>query len=406
MSSTLRWIEVSFVDVLGTMNSVQLPAGRWPQALTDGVLFDGSALEGRARVFESDMLLRPVESTLITFPDGLGRALGEVLTVDAEPWPGDPRAVLASVVEQCGELGGRWQAASELEFYLLDLEREPVDRGFYFDAIDGSGARVVRAAAELIDARGIEVQSCHHEAGPGQYELDLAPLGAVALADALTIAKQVVRESARANGLRATFMARPLEAQAGSGLHLHQTSGEALTDERDGLQPTGRAYLAGQLAHAPGLCALTSPNVNSYKRLHGTGEAPGAVMWSHRHRSALLRVSASGIEHRGADASANPYLLIAGLLLAGVDGVESKLQLGPPHDESVGGFDPTLEVVQYRPLPRTLDDALDALLADDVLVDGLGDELLRHLVDGRRSEAAAYRQHVTGWELERYLDDA
>ncbi len=395
-----------FIDTFGATNSVQIPAARWEHVLDKGHVFDGSALEGRARIFESDMLLRPDASTLVTLADGIGRAVGEVRTTSGEPWPGDPRTALRLVVDRVGALGDAWRASAELEFYLFEPSGEPVDGGSYFDAIEGSGIAAVRRAADMFEAHGIPVRSCHHEAGPGQYEVVLDSLPAVALADALAIAKQLIREAATYEGLQATFMARPLAGEPGSGLHLHQRAGGALLDDAGELDAQGRAFVAGQLLHAAGLCALAAPNVNSYKRLHGTGEAPGAAMWSHRHRAALVRVSSSGIEFRGADPSANPYLFIAALLLAGADGIDEALELGRPEDESIGGFDPTSDSVRYQPLPRSLDDALDALLLDDVLVDGFDDALLRRLVDGRRAEAAEYRQQVTSWEHERYLDDA
>ena len=223
----------------------------------------------------------------------------------------------------------------------------------------------------------------------------------MALADALVLAKQVIRHAATARDLVATFMPRPLEDDPGSGLHIHQmlphmTDGPSLT-------ATGRAFVGGLLEHAPGLCPLFAPTVNSYKRLHATAEAPGAVMWSHRHRAALVRVGVHGIEFRGADPAANPYLLFAGLLLAGADGLASRTDPGPAEDESSGGFDPHVAETRYRPLPRTLDDALDQLLADDVLLDGIDPMVVGRLVDGRRAEAEAYRRHVTQWERSRYL---
>ena len=404
MSVTLRWIRVWFIDVFGTTNSVQIPGNRWEQVLAAGHVFDGSALEGRARILESDMLLRPIAATLVALDDGIGRAVGEVLTTSGEPWPGDPRTALRLVVERLGAPSSEWRGTIELEFYLLDAAGMPVDRGSYFDAVEGNGIAVVRRAVEALSSYGISVRSCHHEAGPGQYEIMLDTLPAVELADALALAKEVIRDVAAAQGLHATFMARPREGEPGSGLHIYQTAGGALIDDEGVLDLDGRAFVAGQLQHAAGLCALVSPTANSYKRLHGTGEAPSSAMWSRRHRAALIRVSPSGIEFRGADPSANPYLCIAGLLLAGADGIEARLELEPPEDESIGGFDPTGDSVRYRPLPRALDDALDALLGDDALVDGFDHALLQRLVDGRRLEAAEYRQHVTHREFERYLD--
>jgi glutamine synthetase len=404
--STMAWVRLGFVDVFGTANSVLIPADRWDDAMANGVVFDGSALEGRARVFESDLVLRPVAATLVDAGDETGRAVCDVFAPDGAPWLGDPRMALKDVVERIGDFATSWSAAAELEFYVLTANGEPVDRGFYFDDADGLGIAVVRRAGELVRRHGIPVTSCHHEAGPGQYELDIGAVAPLELADALVIAKQAVRTEAAAVGVRATFMPRPFDGEAGSGLHLHQRVGDGLVTADGKLDDDGRVVLGGLLEHSRGLCALAAPTVNSYKRLHGTEEAPGAAMWGYRHRAALLRVGPAGIEFRAADPSANPYLLVAGLLLAAEDGLEAGADPGRPQDESVGGFDAAQDSVRERPLPRTLDEALDAFLADDVLQDGFDTALVQRLVDGRRAEAAAYRRHVTQWERDRYLDDA
>ena len=397
----LRWIRLSFVDVFGTSNSLQLPVAGWDDAVVRGVPFDGSALEGPARLFESDMLLKPVPSTLVDFGNGLGRAVCEVLTTAGTAWPGDPRTALRLVVERLDHLAGAWSGIGELEFYLLRSDGAPADRGAYFDEVEELGSQVTREATELLGAHGVPVLSTHHEAGPGQYEIDLGPLGPVAMADAIVLAKQVIRHAAAARGLTATFMPRPLEDEPGSGLHVHQVLPGML--DGSSLTALGRSFVGGILEHAVGLCALFAPTVNSYKRLHATFEAPGAVMWSHRHRAALVRVSSQGIEFRGADPAANPYLLLAGLLLTGADGVEAGSDPGPAEDESTGGFDAHVTETRYRPLPRSLDEALDQLLGDDVLMDGLDALVIERLVDGRRAESEAYRRHVTAWERDRYL---
>jgi glutamine synthetase len=399
----VQWIRLAFVDVFGASSSMLVPAGSWHEVLTNGVMFDGSAIEGRARLIESDMLLKPVPGSLLELGPGVSRAVCEVLGRGGQPWAGDPRTALRLVVERYGELAGGWTATAELELYLLHDGLQPADRGGYFVDPDGRGGEVMRAAGARLSGHGVPVISCHHEAGPGQYELDLGPLAPLALADAIVLAKEALRHEAAQRGLVATFMPRPLEGEPGSGLHVHQRV-PGLLDGTE-LTPDGRAYVGGQLAHSPALSALFAPTVNSYKRLHSTFEAPGTVMWSHHHRAALVRVGSLGIEHRGADPSANPYLLVAGLLLAGVDGLESDADPGPAQDESAGGFDTRIEV-RYEPLPRTLDDALDALLRDEVLLDGLDPVLVERLVDGRRAEADEYRRHVTSWEHRQYLQGA
>src|SRR5581483_3800780 len=233
---------------------------------------------------------------------------------------------------------GAWRAAAELELYLL-AGTEPVDGASYFDDRPGPGFDVVRAAAERLASAGIEVLSVHHEAGPGQYELDLAPLGPLELADALVLAKQTVREVAAAAGLRATFMARPLQDEPGSGLHLLQSVEGLVTGGR--LGEDGRAFVAGILTHARALAALAAPTVNSYKRLHAGPEAPGAAVWARMNRAALVRIGTGddAIEYRAADPMANPYLLVAGILVAAADGLANALDPGPPLEEAIDSYD-------------------------------------------------------------------
>jgi glutamine synthetase len=408
------WVRLTFVDVFGTSNSVQLPAHRFAQAVAEGEPFDGSALQGRARALEADMRLRPDPATLHRL-GSVARVACTVLTPRGAPWPADPRTALAAMVGgPLAELADSWRASAELEFYLLDNrgpgDPEPIDRAAYFDDVEGIGTAVVRGAADRLISYGIDVASCHHEAGPGQYELDLGPLDPLGLADALVLAKQTVRELAAAEGVTATFMPRPFNDRPGSGLHLHQLVDGLVEDTS--LTGDGAAFVAGQLAHARALAALASPTVNSFKRLHSGPEAPGAAVWAHVNRAALIRIggdsgASPGIEFRGADPSANPYLLVAGLLVAAADGMASGLELGPPVEEAAGTFDPadTTEV-RYDPLPRSLDEALDALMADDAFVDAFDARLLSDLVDGRRAEAEAYRSYVTHWELDRYLDES
>ena len=370
--SGVSWVQLSYVDVFGTSHSMQLPAARFQDAVSRGELFDGSSLEGRTRLIETDMRLRPDPASLIRIEPGLGRAVCAVLSKDGSPWPADPRTALALVVEECGSLGTSYTVAAELEFYLLDSSQAPVDRGGYFDEIQGIGAKVVREAADRLASYGVAVDSSHH----------------------------------------ATFMPRPLADEAGSGLHLHQRLGPGLMGEDGLMSEEGRCFLAGQLAHGRGLVALAAPTVNSYKRLHSGPEAPAASVWAHLNRGALIRLShnvlgGATLEFRASDPSANPYLLFAGFLAAGADGIITDLELPPAFEEEIGSFDPAaIDSTRSEPLPRDLDEALDALMSDDVLVDTFDQQLLSRLVDGRRAEAAAYRAQVTPWEIDRYLDEA
>ena len=407
----LSWVRLTFVDVFGGGHSFQIPARLFPDVVERGQPFDGSALEGRARLAEKDMRLRPDPLTLRRIDDRVGRAVSNVTTADGRPWLGDPRTALQRIVEDLGELAEGYTAGAEVEFYLLDGTR-PLDQSGYFNDADGVGISIVREAADRLTAYGVGIDGCHVEAGPGQYELDFGPHGAVALADALVLAKRVVRSLAETAGLRATFMPRPFPGEAGSGLHLQQRVPGRLFNVDGTLDEEGQAFVAGQLYHARGLSALAAPTVNSYKRLASGPEAPSAVVWAHVNRGALIRLSAysgteASIEFRAADPLANPYLLLAGLLASAAHGMEKRLELQPPMEEDLAGFDPAgSDSVRAEMLPRTLDEALDALLADDVLADTFQDQLLSLLVDGRRAEVVAYETQITGWELERYLDEA
>ena len=410
--SGIKWVRLSFVDVFGTSHAVNIPAARFAAAVENGEPFDGSSLEGRARLAETDMRLFPDTETVIRLDAGMATVACIVLDNDGSPWRGDPRTALASVIEHTGELGRSYTAAPELEFYLLDAEGLPVDAGGYFEDAAGPGAMVVRDAVDRLGACGVDVESTHHEAGPGQYEIDLAPLTALKLADALVLTKYLVRESAAKAGLRATFMPRPFAGEAGSGLHIHQRTGSGLVEDSGELTEEGRFFLGGQLAHARALSALAAPTVNSYKRLHSGPEAPSAIVWAFVNRGALIRLSpnAAGgptIEFRGADPSANPYLVFSGLLIAAAHGVGESIDPPSAFEEEIGTFDPAaIDSARAELLPRDLDEALDSLLMDDVMVDAFEPQLLRLLVDGRRAEAAAYSEQVTPWEVERYLDEA
>jgi glutamine synthetase len=404
-----EWLQLTFVDVFGNSRSLAIPGTHLARAFSAGVVFDGSALEGRARYLESSMRLVPQPETLVDLGQGRARVVCAVMTPDGEPWAGDPRTALVSVIDASGAFAESARFSAELEFYLLDEANQPIDAGGYFDDADSPGIRLVRRAADELLSYGIDIDVCHHEAGPAQYEIDLAPVPAATLGDALVITKQTVRRLATEIGLTPTFMASPLRGLPGSGLHVHQRSPE-LVDDDGSLTVDGRSYLAGQLAHARGLSALVAPNINSYRRLHSGAEAPSAAIWGHRNRAALIRFAReleadASIEFRGADPSANPYLLLAGLIACGRAGVDQRLELPGPNDEEPGTYDPS-SAVRFDALPRHLDEALDALVADDVLVDAFDPLLLEILESGRRAELEDYRSLVTSWETEHYLREA
>jgi glutamine synthetase len=405
---TIQWYVCSFVDVFGQTGSLVVPSAAFDDAAANGIPFDGSALEGRARVLESDMRLRPDPATVVELDDGHAQAWCAVVDETGAPWPVDPRTALMLTVERLPELAGEMRLGAELEFYLLDAAGTPVDSARYYSDLDGPGSEVVLRAATTLADRGVPIAAAHSEAGPGQYELDIGLLAPVAFADAIVRTKDVLRRTARRAGLEVSFMARPLPDEPGSGLHVMQSS--PLLLGADGkLTDYGRSFVAGQLAHASGLCALAASTVNSYRRLHAGPEAPGAVVWGHVNRAALIRLgagpgAAAGIEYRGADPAANAHLLVAGLIATGAAGIEDDLDLAPPSEESTSGFDPAGGSQRFAPLPRTLDDALDSFALDDVLADAFDARLVQVLLDGRRAETEAFRAHVTTWERDWYRD--
>ena len=305
--SAIAYLDLQFTDVTGLIKTVTIATRQLEVALTQGVWFDGSAIEGFARVAELDMYLRPDPATFAVIPwetdRRIGRLLCNVYTPTGEPFPGDPRGVLQRAVAHATEMDFRYCLMPELEFYLfrqpLDLH-SPVadDQAGYFDLSATETRTVRRAISDALESMGITVESGHHEVGNGQHEIDLTALDALAMADAIMTARLAVRSIASAHGLLATFMPKPLARMAGSGMHVHQQlrashSGANLFSDPEsdyGLSRTGRAFMAGQLTHARGMCAVLAPLVNSYKRLVAGHEAPVYVTWAQLNRSALVRV--------------------------------------------------------------------------------------------------------------------
>lgn len=392
------WLRLVLTDVLGSVHAVEVPAARAQRALHTGIPVDGSVLEGPARQLEADMLLRGDFATRLAWEPEVDRVAAVVTWPDGAPFAGDPRTSLTGALAARPEDLARPLVGAELEFYLVDAAGRPADAAGYLQD-DPETLRVVRSAATRLSTAGVEVSAVHGEAGPGQYEVDLAPTTPLRLADALVFTREVLSVQARQAGLRALFGPRPLPDAPGSGLHLHLLE-PRWVGERGTLRDEGRTAVAGLLAHAGGLCALAAPIAASYARLHAGPEAPSFATWAHTNRGALVRVSSFGapevsIEFRGADPIANPYLLLVGVLAAVDDGIESASELPPADEEGALGYDPAPPGHSSpRRLPRGLDEALDALEADDVLSDALGPEVLGVLLPARRAEAAQARANL------------
>jgi len=417
----IRFLDLRFVDVLGTVKSITIPAQRLAHAVRNGEWFDGSSVEGFARVFESDMFLRPDLDTLtIGDPDGVlgAQVICDLLTPDGERFAGDPRGVLARALAEAAALGFDYAVATELEFFLLntDAANGSVRPGRHDRASD-----VRQEIVSALDHLGITVEASHHEVAAGQYELDLALSNALKSADHLVTLKHAVKAVAQRRGLLATFMPKPIFGAAGSGMHTHQVlsgvgrESNAFYDRADQYQlsPVAKHFIAGQLAHARALCALVAPLVNSYKRFVPGFEAPVAISWAQVNRSALIRVPRAGIgdraairiEFRAPDPSCNPYLAFAAMLHAGLSGIRQKLPLPPPVEENLYAFDPeALARHQLGQLPRSLAEALRDLRQDDVMRDALGVHLLERFIEAKEMEWQSYEKQVTGWELDAYLE--
>jgi glutamine synthetase len=425
--ANIQYIDLQFTDVTGIIKTVQIPARQIETAFVDGIWFDGSAIEGFARVAEADMYLRPDASTFAILPwetngYALARLICDVYTPDGEPFPGDPRGVLRRALEASQKMNFRYVVAPELEFFLF---RQPLDvraltsddKVSYFDDSTTASRSIRREIADALEAMGIMVETGHHEVGWGQHELDLAPLEALQMADAIMTARLTVKSIAQKNGLYATFMPKPIARVAGSGMHMHQTLTDidgkkncfADPNADYGLSTTARAFLAGQLAHARAMCAVLAPLVNSYKRLVAGLEAPVYVTWAQLNRSALIRVprarpdyaDSARIELRCVDPSCNPYLALAVMIRSGLDGIAQNMVLPPAAEEELYVFNTRRRLLTT--LPTSLSEAVEEMEQSDLVSDTLGLNVFERFVEAKRIEWNEYILEVSPWELERYL---
>jgi glutamine synthetase len=425
----VRFIRLQFTDLLGTIKNVEIPVSQLEKALDNKMMFDGSSIEGYVRIEESDMYLYPDLSTWVVFPwttgnDKVARLICDVYLPDGRPFPGDPRGILKRVLAEAEEMGfSSFNVGPEPEFFLFKTDdkgnptTELNDQGGYFDlAPTDLGENCRRDIVLTLEEMGFEIEASHHEVAPGQHEIDFKYADAIAAADQIQTFKLVVKTIARQHGLHATFMPKPLVGMNGSGMHCHQSlfTGEgenAFYDESDklGLSSTARQYMAGILHHARGMAAITNPTVNSYKRLVPGYEAPCYVAWSASNRSPMIRIPASRglstrIEVRNPDPAANPYLALAVMLAAGLDGIRNKMQLPPPTDRNIYVMTEEEREEQGIPsLPLSLKDALDELLRDEVICEALGEHALAHFYELKEIEWDMYRTQVHQWERDQYL---
>ena len=423
----IRFLRLQFTDILGTNKNVEVPAGQFDKALSGEIMFDGSSIEGFVRIEESDMLLRPDLTTFQLFPwedthGRVARVICDIALPDGSPFSGCPRTTLKRTTARAAELGLTAMLGPEAEFFLFrrDEDGSPStlthDRGAYFDLTPvDRGEECRRSSVNALESMGFEIEAAHHEVAPGQHEIDFAYDEAVATADKIATFKLVVRKIALDFNLHATFMPKPLSDVAGSGMHTHQSlfkDGEnafyASGEELD-LSALARHYIAGLLTHAKGMCAITNPLVNSYKRLVPGYEAPTNIVWSERNRSPLVRVPArrgheTRVELRMPDPSCNPYLAFTVMIAAGLDGVVSKADPGPPINKNIFAMSHREKRrLRVDELPSNLSEALGAMKKDPLMREALGDHIYQHFVEAKTKAWEDYNAEVHPWEVDRYL---
>jgi len=432
-SENVDFLRLQFTDILGTAKNVSIPAHQAEKAFEEGIYFDGSSIEGFVRIQESDMRLEPDPDTFAVLPwrsqrgddTTSARLICNVInTSTGAPFEGDPRYVLQRAVDRAADLGYELNAGPEPEFFVFEKDEngrattETHDAGGYFDLAPKDLAQEIRAEViYTLEEMGFEVEASHHEVARGQHEIDFKYDDALSTADNIATFRSVVRATAELHGVHATFMPKPIAGINGSGMHTHLSlfeNGEnAFHDEGDefNLSDTAYAFLGGILEHAPAIAAVTNPIVNSYKRLVPGYEAPIYVAWSDVNRSALVRKpaarvpAASRIELRSPDPSCNPYLALAAMLHAGLDGIENDLEAPDPVRENIYEFtEADREARGIDTLPSTLGQAIAALQEDDVILDALGPHVSEKYVQAKTQEYTEYLASVSEWELDRYLE--
>ncbi|MHC8519437.1 type I glutamate--ammonia ligase [Weissella confusa] len=427
----VEFLRLQFSDVFGTIKNVEVPVSQLEKVLDNNLMFDGSSIEGFVRIEESDMYLYPDLSTFMIFPwatDSHGgkvaRLIADIYTADREPFAGDPRNNLKRVLKQMEDAGFKnFNIGTEPEFFLFKLDEHgnPTmnlnDKGGYFDLAPlDLGENTRREIVLEMEKMGFEVEAAHHEVAPGQHEVDFKYADALDAADNIQTFKLIVKTIARKHGLYATFMPKPISGINGNGMHTNMSlfngDGNVFYDEAGDLQLSKTAYnfLGGVLAHAANFTAITNPTVNSYKRLTPGFEAPVYVAWSGSNRSPMVRVPASRgnstrLELRSVDPTANPYLAFAVILAAGLDGVAGEMEPNHAVDRNIYLMDEAeRKKAGITDLPDTLLAAVNDLDTDSVIKEALGSHMARTFVDAKRLEYQAYRQEVSQWELETYLE--
>jgi glutamine synthetase len=425
----VRFVQLWFTDVLGTLKSFSITPQELENALEEGMTFDGSAIDGFSRVQESDMLARPDPKTFQILPakDGgaeMARVFCDVVNLDGSPFAGDPRNVLRRALEKARERGFSFYAAPEIEYFYFGgsdpaAAPEPLDRGSYFQLTVNDLPTDMRKETVLtLEEMGVPVEYSQHEDSPSQHEIDLRYTDALSMADNVMTVRLMAKEIAAARGAYATFMPKPIAGVQGSGMHTHFSLFEgdvnAFHDPGDehGLSKVAKGFIAGLLRHAPEITAVTNQWVNSYKRLVVGYEAPVYVAWARNNRSAVVNVphakrnksESTRIEYRAPDPACNPYLAFALVLCAGLTGIDEGYELPPPTSANLYALTPEELLAEgIRALPGSLSDALAEMERSELVADVLGEHVFEWFIRNKRAEWLDYKTSVTQFELDRYL---
>jgi len=426
----VTFLNLQFTDIMGSLKQITSPIKTLPDILKSGAWFDGSSIEGFARIHESDLYLKPAPDTYAVIPwlnspeGNTARLICDIYRPDGSPFQGDPRFILKTVLKKAHEMGFEYNTGPEPEFFLFRNSSDtlvPIDSGGYFDLATDEAHSIRREITAALETLGIEVEASHHEVAPGQHEIDFRYDDALTTADRLLTLRVTVKSIAQRHGLRASFMPKPIMNMAGSGMHVHQSLFNTKSNKNVFFSPndeynlskTAYHFIAGQLKHIKGMMAILCPTVNSYKRLVAGFEAPVYIAWARINRSALIRVphwfedkpNTARMELRCPDPACNPYLAFAVMLAAGLDGIENKIKLSAPVEEDLYKFDKAkLLSRKIDTLPSSLFEAIYELKNNKLMQTVLGDHLYRKYINIKTREWDEFKTQVTKWEIEKYID--
>jgi glutamine synthetase len=423
----IKFINLWFTDVQGFLKSFAITVEELENALSEGMGFDGSSIEGFSRIEESDVIAMPDPTTFQILPwspkeNGVARMFCDILEPDGSNFKGDPRWVLKRTLKKAKDLGYTFYVGPELEFFYFKSDKgepEILDKGGYFDLTTLDVASELRSTTVLfLEAMGIGVEYSHHEVAPSQQEIDLRYTDALTMADNAMTYRIIVKEVATRNNVYATFMPKPLFGENGSGMHTHQSlfkgDRNAFYDANDKyhLSEIGKNYIAGTLKHCKEIVAITNQWVNSYKRLVPGFEAPVYISWARRNRSTLVRIpmykpgkeTSTRIEFRCPDPACNPYLAFSVMLAAGLEGIKNKYKLPEPIEENIFEMDvKRREEAGIETLPNNLYEAVKIMEGSKLVKETLGDHIFQKFIDNKKIEWDRYRTHVSKYELDSYL---